>query len=152
MFSSLILVTEAITCKASKHTFLWGGFYLCHLYLLRRLKHCFQSIKWSRQRHPGPSPEQTEPPRAAVGPAGLCTSPATGGFGLPTLPPGRKWLFCALSVTLNYSLIALPKEVGMSHSLLLISCHYQRGKRWENQGQSCTYCGCLKSCEIYAAR
>lgn len=78
MFSSLILVTEAITRKASKRIFLCGEFYLCHLYLLRKLNHCFPSSKWSRQRHPGPSPEQTEPPRAAVGPAGLCTSPATG--------------------------------------------------------------------------
>lgn len=44
MFSSLILVTEAIICKANKLFFFVCCFFLCvcHLYLLRRLNHCFQ--------------------------------------------------------------------------------------------------------------
>lgn len=49
-----------------------------HLYLLRKPNKSYQSGKWSRQRHSGPSPEQIEPLRAAVMPAGLCTSPGTG--------------------------------------------------------------------------
>lgn len=134
MFSSLILVTEAITCKANKLFFFVCWFFLCvcHLYLLRRLNHSlFPTMS-------GPSPEQTEPLRAA----GLCTAPGAvcnGSLCLRVLGchhchQEKNLLFCACCVTLNYSLIALPKEVQMSHSLLLLSCHCPCGKRWQHQG------------------
>lgn len=142
VFSSLILVTEAIACKANKlfFFFFWCVvFFVCVWSLLaQKAKPLFPTmgmVQAETFRSPSWADRASQGSRAVhITWSCLQWQPLPEGFGLPPLPPGKNWLFCACCVTLDYSLIALPKEVQMSHSLLLLPCHCPCGKRWQHQG------------------